>query len=362
MKGRVKYCDSLKAISIILVILIHVFAIYRDLYINSNRVYYAILSFGDSFTRVAVPIFFMITGIFMLNKKSEKSYKEYFWKRIPKLVIPFLIFSIIYYIYEAYKVNEPLSLLYFLQTFTTYGGFKYHFWFMYEIIRVYLLIPFISILVKGLTKKDLKTLITLIFVMGNVISFIQLFSWRYNLNLFKGIALSNLTICINYLLLGYYLYKYDIKKETRKKIYILGIISIILMPIFDLLYIDNMRNDAVFTISSIFPIFPSMSIFLLFKYNYDKIKIPAIIEKATNKIAANSLYIYMIHVIVLEYVNKYLQKIITPNRFIKALLLIILVLVLTVILSYIGAIIFDYIYRWISKGLSKLWSKKKITN
>ena len=134
------------------------------------------------------------------------------------------------------------------------------------------------------------------------------------------------------------------------------------MPIFDLLYIDNMRNDAVFTISSIFPIFPSMSIFLLFKYNYDKIKIPAIIEKATNKIAANSLYIYMIHVIVLEYVNKYLQKIITPNRFIKALLLIILVLVLTVILSYIGAIIFDYIYRWISKGLSKLWSKKKITN
>ena len=72
MKERVKYCDTLKALSIILVILIHVFSIYRDLYINTNRLYYTILTLGDSFTRIAVPSFLMITGIFMLSKKSEK--------------------------------------------------------------------------------------------------------------------------------------------------------------------------------------------------------------------------------------------------------------------------------------------------
>lgn len=357
MKERVKYCDTLKAISIILVILIHVFSIYRDLYINTNRVYYTILTLGDSFTRIAVPSFLMITGIFMLSKKAEASYKSYLCKRMPKLIIPFIIFSIIYYVYEKVKAGEPLSLLYFCQTLTTYGGAKYHLWFMYEIIRIYLLIPFISILIKGIKKKELKNLIILIFIMGNIINFIYLFSYKYNINLFRGMSLSNLSICINYLLLGYYLYNFDIKKRTRTKIYILGIISIILMPIFDLLYIDNMRNDITFTVSSIFPIFPSMSCFLLFKYNYDKIKIPKIIENVAAKMANISLYIYMVHVIVLEYVNQFLQKIIPPTRFINSLVLVILVLITTTVLSFIAAFIFDCMYKWMSKQIVRLKSK-----
>ena len=182
MKERVKYCDTLKAISIILVILIHVFSIYRDLYINSNRLYYTILTLGDSFTRIAVPSFLMITGIFMLSKKGETSYKDYLMKRMPKLIIPFIIFSIVYYLYEKIKAEETLSLLSFFQVFTSYGGAKYHLWFMYVIIIIYLLIPFISILVKALKKKELRNLIILIFVMGNVINFIYLVSYKYDVN------------------------------------------------------------------------------------------------------------------------------------------------------------------------------------
>lgn len=357
MKERVKYCDFLKCISIILVILIHIFAIYRDLYVNSNKLYYAILSFGDSFTRIAVPTFFMITGIFMLTKKNEKSYKDYIFKRIPKLVIPFIFFSVIYYIYEKNKHSETITLLQFFQTFTTYGGFRYHFWFMYEIIRIYLLIPFINILVKGLKRKELKNLIILIFIMGNLIKFIQLFTWRYEINLFSGIALTNLTICINYLLLGYYLYKYNINQATRKKIYILGIISIILIPIFDLLYIDGMRNDEMYTISSIFPIFPTMATFLFFKHNYNKINILNKIEKIIKKFATNSLYIYMVHVIVLEYVNKFALQIIPANRFLNVIILIPIVLILTCILSYFAAIVFDYLYKFISKLVTNTLQK-----
>ena len=357
MKERVKYCDTLKALSIILVILIHVFSIYRDLYINTNRLYYTILTLGDSFTRIAVPSFLMITGIFMLSKKSEKNYKDYLFKRMPKLIVPFIIFSVVYYLYEKIKAGETISLLQFFQVFTTYGGAKYHLWFMYVIIIIYLFIPFISILVKSLKKKDLKTLIILIFIMGNVINFIYLFSNKYNINLFRGIALSDISICINYLFVGYYLYNNNIKRSTRKIIYVLGIISIILMPIFDGLHIDNMRNDVTFTVSSIFPIFPSISSFLFLKYNYEKLKIPNIIEKTAANIASVSLYIYMIHVIILEYVNKYALEIIPATRFLNSIILIVLVLIITSILSIIAAFIFNYIYKWISKQIINLKSK-----
>ena len=69
MTKRIKYCDALKALAIIFVILIHVLAVYRDVFINSNRVYYFFLSLLDSIDRIAVPSFLIITGILILNKK-----------------------------------------------------------------------------------------------------------------------------------------------------------------------------------------------------------------------------------------------------------------------------------------------------
>lgn len=359
MIKRIKYCDALKALSIILVILIHILAIYRDVFINSNKIYYYFLSLLDSIDRIAVPSFFMVTGILMLNKKPEKNYSIYLKKRMPKLIITFTIFSIIYYIYETYKVNEPLSILNFITTFFKYGGFKYHLWFMYEIIRVYILIPFMYPFIKSLKKIELRNLIITIFVLGNVLNFIYIFTLRYKHPIFTGIPLSILAIIFNYLFIGYYLYKYKIKKETRKKFYIAGIISTLLIPIFDLLYITDMRNDNMYTISSIFLILPACASFLFFKYNYDKLKISEKLENFIKKISNNTLYIYMIHVLVLEIVMKYIHLLIVPNRMINILILIPLVLIITFTVSFICSIIIDWLYKKGKKYISLLYRKIK---
>ena len=352
---RVKYCDFLKGLSIILVILIHIFSTYRGIYFEENKVYYFILSLGDSFTRIAVPSFFMITGIFMLSKNYNESYKQYFFKRMPKLIISFLIFSIIYYVYETRKASGEYSLLYFLQTLTTYGGFKYHLWFMYEIIRIYLFIPFISILVKNITRKKLANLIILIYILGNIGVFAQMFSYKYEYNLLSGLPLSSLAICINYLLLGYYLYNNDISKKSRKRIYILGLISIILMPIFDMIYIGETRSgdDFIYTVSSIFPIFIAMATFVFFKYNYERLHISKKIENMMSKIANNSLYIYLVHVIVVEYITNFIMEHFDVHNFFITIIAIIITLPLATVASYIASIIINYIYNKTAKILKK---------
>ncbi|MCI6107144.1 MAG: acyltransferase [bacterium] len=360
---RIKYCDFLRGLAMILVILIHIYSIYRGIYFNKNKIYYFILSLGDSFTRIAVPTFFMITGIFMLNKSYDESYKDYLLKRMPKLIVTFIIFSGIYYIYEAHRTSNELSILYFCQILTTYGGFKYHLWFMYEIIRIYFLIPFISVLVKNLTREKLKDLIILIFILGNILQFSQWFTYKYEINLFAGISFSSLAICTNYLLLGYYLFKYDISKKSRIKIYIVGIISIFLMPIADIIYLGNVRSgdDVIYTVSSIFPIFPAIGIFVLFKYNYNKFHVPAVIEKVMSKIAKNSLYIYMVHVIILEYLNRFLQNLFNIDSFIQVILLIFILLILTTILSLICSVIINYIYNFVEdkiKKIIRMWKGK----
>ena len=152
---------------------------------------YAILTFFDSLTRVAVPMFFMITGSFMLSNKKNEKYLEYIKKRIPNLFIPFFLISIIYYMVNQYNLKENLSIIDFVGLFTT-GNIKYHFWFMYTIIMIYMFIPFIKKLVQNISKKELITLINLIFIFGNVMSFLSII---FNIS----IILNTSTISYHYL-------------------------------------------------------------------------------------------------------------------------------------------------------------------
>ena len=172
-KERVKYCDALRFWAIVSVILIHIFADFRDSYLVQDRLCYFIVTFFDSITRMGVPIFFMLTGIFMLGSNKEESYTQFLKKRVSKLFIPFFLISIVYYIYEGFKNNTSLSILSFLNVFTS-NQIKYHFWFMYSIILIYLVLPFVKKLVQDLSKKELRTLIFVIFS-GNVLFGITFF-------------------------------------------------------------------------------------------------------------------------------------------------------------------------------------------
>src|SRR5699024_10071113 len=107
------------------------------------------------------------------------------------------------------------------------------FWFMYIIILIYIFIPFIKVLVQNLKRNELRNLIIVIFILGNVLKTINLYTSKIDITLFTGITLKDITIYSNYVLLGYYLYNYDIKQNTRKKIYIIGILCILLIPIAD---------------------------------------------------------------------------------------------------------------------------------
>ena len=351
---RIKYIDALRVIAIISVVAIHVFADFRDTYINTNRLYYGLITLLDSFTRMGVPIFFMITGAFMLSKKETKKYSQFLKQRLPKLLIPFFIISIIYFIYEGITQDKPLTVIEFIKQFTSSGGVKYHFWFIYIIILIYIFIPFIKVLVQNLKRNELRNLIIVIFILGNVLKTINLYTSKIDITLFTGITLKDITIYSNYVLLGYYLYNYDIKQNTRKKIYIIGILCILLIPIADLLLIDNMRNDVILGSTSCFPLIPSMALFLLLKYQYNNWNIPKIIDKIEQKSAPLIFYIYMIHVLIMELITKQLQKIWIPNRFIERGLYYFIIFLSTVILSYIIAIIFHKIYSFCEHKIKKI--------
>ena len=345
MKDRVKYIDFLKVIAIISVIAMHVNTNIRDYYIASNKLLYFIFTLIDSFPRAAVPLFLMITGYLMLDSNKEEKYSDFLRKKVLKLLIPFICISFIYFCEVIYNGNLKHPLFDFFKAFSN-NEVYYHLWYMYSIIILYLFIPFERILVKNLKKEDLRNLILLVLIMGNLFTTIKLFSIRYNNTMLIGFTLPDLIIYNNYMLIGYYIKKYDIK---TKVIYLLGILSLILMPIGDYFIIyDTLRNDPFLSALCILPALYGIGLFMLVKNYYKPIKI-----KLINKFICNcsklSLYIYLIHMIFIRLFKKVIEMKWLHESFIENILFSILMIIITLIASYLVSKILYFIFKKLLK-------------
>ena len=349
MKKRVEHIDLIRVFACLSVIAIHINAITRDNFITNNKTYYALFTLLDSFTRAGVPLFLMLTGYFVLKK--EEDYKTFIKKKMPKLIIPFILFSFVYYLYLVYDTNISFNILNFIKRLFN-NEIYYHLWYMYTIILIYLFIPYEKVLVDNLKQKDLLRLIITTFIIGNLFLTINLLTKRYNHPFLSACLLPNLIIYNNYVLLGHYLSKYDFK--NKKLIYILGLISVLFMPIVDLFFIDgNVRNDVMLTATSILPVFYTLGIYYLIKDNYDKLKINKKVKKLIENYSRLSLYIYLSHVLVMNITVKILSNYWIYDRFVENILFTIIVFIITAIVSYFISIIFDLLYNKIENRIKR---------
>lgn len=356
MKKRVEYIDFIRMFAILSVIAIHVNAITRDGLIATNKIYYFFFTFLDSLTRAGVPLFLMLTGYFVLSSKKEESYKLFLKNKMPKLVIPFFIFSLAYYTYRIIDNSVNASILDFFVRFLN-NDIYYHLWYMYVIIMIYILIPYTKKLVESLKEKELLRLIIITFILGNLFLTIQQFSQRFGFTLFQNFILPNFIIYNNYLLLGYYLNKYEFK--NKKIIYILGIISLLLMPIADYFSINNnVRNDLMLTSTGILPVFYTLMIYYLIKENYHKLNINSRVKGIIVNFSQLSLYIYLSHVLIMNIIVKVINNYWIYDRFYEKVFFTAIVFSLTSILSYLFSILFDLMYNKIEVILQK--NKKNI--
>lgn len=127
--------NILKIIASIMVITIHVSAINfpklgAEQWSDSN-IY-------NSFSRVCVPLFFMISGYFLVSRSGD--IVSFYRNRLPKIAIPLVFWSAFFYIfnhlYFGAELYSPLQML--IKPAST------HLWFLYAMLGMYLICPFIS--------------------------------------------------------------------------------------------------------------------------------------------------------------------------------------------------------------------------
>ena len=263
---------------------------------------YAVISIG-------VNLFIMISGYLLLDR--TETVKEFFRKRFFSILPLFIIFNIIYiYFYNhsfitIKKISAP------------------HFWYIYMILGLYLLTPWLRKVLQY-AEKETFYVVVLWFLCNVFNPYMQFFR-------FPKIPFSHFPITgfIGYYILGYYLKKYRYKLEKIPFIcvigvYITGFLISVLSTKYVLVTTGNRISD-FFDKNSLGTFFMSVSFFIFWiKFNFKNR------NKVIRMISDSTYFAYLIHIIILHYVIKISDEMIFKS-------------VATIIISIITGILYNYV-------------------
>lgn len=200
-----QWADNARIISIFAVVFGHSITISVLLNTNNDPQVLFWGSLFHSFTRWSIPVFVMISGYFLLEDRPNESYSLFYYKRARKLLIPTIFWVLFYsgvlvYTGEIKTIND-----FFLNILS--GKPYYHLWFLYMIIPLYLITPFLRKLVNNLSKTELIGLILLMFTLAGF----QVLT-HPNFSTLNGVFITWFLYFLPFFITGHYLLNY--RKKT----------------------------------------------------------------------------------------------------------------------------------------------------
>lgn len=368
-KARDVRLDIIRIFSLFCVIAVHFFlnsGFYNEIVIG-KKMY--IMSIIRSFFIICVPMFIMLTGYLVNGKTLSKKY----YKGIIKILIIYLICSIIYSLFVKFYLKEEMTFTIFLKKLISYSGTRYS-WYIEMYIGLFLLIPFFNIIINSLkSKKEYQLiLITLIILIAlpsilNIFKFDSIDWWKK-----PSISKSYVKILpawwtsgypVLYYFLGAYLKRYTVNINTKLNIFLLVIFTIIdgtfnFYRSFSVKYIWGSWNSY----SSLFVMIETFLVFnLLLKINLNNNSIRNNLLKSLSNACLGA---YLISCMYDKIIYDKLEVLI-PNvkqRFIYAPVVVLLSFTCSIITSILINTVYKYGFKLINsiKGILDLKTEHKM--
>lgn len=255
----------------------------------------------------AVPVFFMITGATLIDYRERYDTKTFFKKRLLKVIIPLIIWSIIYFIINFFKGKFSINDLSFKFVFEYFFLVKTNpiFWFFVVIIGIYLAIPVISLIPQESRRKAFLYIIIITFVFNQFLpDLLYHLNLNYNYDLKFPLTYSG---WISFIFIGYYIDKYEIVKKHRVIIYVLGIIGFLTMVV-PTIFISYHKNESCSWFDEYYDapcVLYSASVFLFFKSKINNNQIVTKIMPFFNFVAPTTLGIYVLHIAIRDFLRHF---------------------------------------------------------
>ena len=303
-KKRIIYLDILNILAIFAVVAMHQNEIVHE---NPNIRAWNTSLIIDCICYFAVPVFVMNTGATLMDYRKKYDTKTFFKKRMKKILIPFFFWAGIMFVWKVFilKTLEIHGIVEFCNAFFK-SREENTYYFMFVIIGLYLILPFLSCLAK---EEHRKTLWYVFFVYMIFDAFIPnvlgLFKIDWNRN-----TSTNLGSLIIFVILGYLLSTEDLKKKDKMLIHVGAIIGLIYRYVitFYLSKKSGEVNKLTWGYPSWNSVLLAMSVFIIIKDLFeDRIRVSDKVARALSVISSCSFGIYLTHKFVLYYEKELLS-------------------------------------------------------
>lgn len=207
----------------------------------------------------AVPIFVMITGALLLNENKQITYKIILEKYMKRILLTLFMFGMIFSVMEQIAIEKTFKLSMLASAFfaVVSGNTWGHLWYLYMLIGLYAILPVVKIFVNNSSKKEQTYFLIIMFIFSFVIPFVGHF-----VDFHFGFYIPVTSFGLFYLLLGWYLDKYEIKFNTQIRfIMVLMMFAIIVVLNFNF----PQKSIGLMNYDSPIVAFMAMFIFTLFR-------------------------------------------------------------------------------------------------
>jgi surface polysaccharide O-acyltransferase-like enzyme len=293
--------DLIRTIAIFLVILLHASNQTLELPVVSQDYWWTAVVY-KTLSLSCVPLFIMLSGSLLLQpKKLEEPIRVFLKKRLSRIGLAFAFWTGVYLVWGFFLSHQPVTWPNVIQAtlFGVFSGSYYHFWFLYLIIGLYLVTPILRAIIANGNWSTLRYLIILWFVAVAVVPIIQLAGF------FTFYTLVFLIIgWIGYFALGAYLQKVKIQSVILYVALACSFVWTLLgvwVMTYPLAYMD--KNSFFFDYLTANVIIGSIALFMILikirPANWPETK-HSTITKLIKVIGQNTLPIFLLHVIILE--------------------------------------------------------------
>ncbi len=339
--SRHTYIDALRVICSVMVILTHIVMYYINAF-ETTTVFWTSLAFIKALTQFAVPVFFMISGATILSSTKDEAYGSFIWRRLSKIGIPLITYSFLYYLFYVFiKQEYGFGIGIFFSKFLS-QDISGHLWYLYALTPLYFLIPFLRKLVQNLTKKQLLTLIVVIFVINSFLPLSNALLAMCSKVKIAYYSYGKAGAYLNYTLIGYFIHNYgtEVKNTRILKLLLWSTIiaSLGAMTVMTYYFSEEKINQAYLNITWPFVVFLSVAVMLFAKLHYDKKTVSDRWANFISGLGILSFSAYLVHMLYLRSVQIYFpRKVLISFTDLEAAILFLAIFTIGVIACYLWA-------------------------
>ena len=236
-RQRLFFPDLLRVVAAFLVVLIHVTSIgIQDAPVSSKL--WCVSMVLNSISRWSVPVFFMISGMFLLNPEYNVPLKKLYRKNISRIALCIVVWGFFYSLLDQYQygglsLKSPFVAVYGILTDNT----GYHLWFLYTLLALYIATPTLRVFTANASEGQVRYAVAVWFVFCVCFGAVNRMASAFlDIDGFLPDGAVVIVGSAGYYLLGYYLHRYPIPGKLVPVLYVLSAACFCAIPVLNVCF------------------------------------------------------------------------------------------------------------------------------